>query len=433
MNSRKAIYLILKDIGENNLISDKVINEHLKELDLDKRDDNFIRKNVYGVLENKILLDHYIVTLTSRALESFEEPVLIIIRSALYQIKFLDKVPDSAAVNEAVNLTKTINERAKGFVNGVLRNFIRKQDELEIDKKDYKKYLSIKYSYPMWMVKYFIKELGVKKTEEILKFNSSAPELTIRVNTLKATRDELISKLEKVDIECRPSELTKAGIIISKLNKNKIDKLDLFKKGYFYIQDDASIIVAEIVNPKEDEIVLDVCSAPGGKTTHMAQLMNNKGTIVARDVARSKLNFVEENIDRLGIDIIETEVFDATNEDFENIEAFDKILVDAPCSGLGIIRRKPDIKYNRQFDDISLVSELQIKILSESAKLLKKNGILVYSTCTIGKKENEDIIDEFLSENKDFEIVPVNGKYTIRLLPGDEGTDGFFITKLKKK
>jgi 16S rRNA (cytosine967-C5)-methyltransferase len=431
-NTRKISFQILKEINENGQISDKVINDNLKSKGLDKRDENLIRKIVYGCLENEILLDYYIEKLSSMKFSKIDNEILIIIRIGLYQIIFLDKVPNSAAVNESVKLAKKVNFRSKGFVNGILRNYIRKEDELIIDDKDIDKYLSIKYSYPIWMIKYFVDLFGLDKTKEILEFNKKAPKLSVRVNTLKISRGELIEEFSKVDIKSRKSDLTKTGIFIDKLNNNRINELELFNEGNFYIQDDASILVAEILNPSENDKVLDVCAAPGGKSTHLAQIMNDNGSVISRDISNEKIGLIEENANRLRIKCIKTEVFDATNEDLLNINKFDKILVDAPCTGLGIIRRKPEIKLNRIKEDVEIISGLQYKILEESAKLLKINGELVYSTCSIGNIENINVINKFLNSNNKFKIVSIYGKDNLQLLPGDYESDGFFICKLCK-
>ncbi len=432
INTRKVSFKILKEINKNGQISDKVINDNLKSKGLDKRDENLIRKIVYGCLENEILLDYYIEKLSSMKFSKIDNEILIIIRIGLYQIIFLDKVPNSAAVNESVKLAKKVNFRSKGFVNGILRNYIRKEDELIIDDKDIDKYLSIKYSYPIWMIKYFVDSFGLDKTKEILEFNKKAPKLSVRVNTLKISRGELIEEFSKVDIKSRKSDLTKTGIFIDKLNNNRINELELFNEGNFYIQDDASILVAEILNPSENDKVLDVCAAPGGKSTHLAQIMNDNGSVISRDISNEKIGLIEENANRLGIKCIKTEVFDATNEDLLNINKFDKILVDAPCTGLGIIRRKPEIKLNRIKEDVEIISGLQYKILEESAKLLKINGELVYSTCSIGNIENINVINKFLNSNNKFKIVSIYGKDNLQLLPGDYESDGFFICKLCK-
>lgn len=432
INTRRVAFQILKEIKKSGQISDRVINDKFIHIELDKRDENLIRKIVYGCLENEILLDYYIKEMSSIKFSKIDNDILIIIRIGLYQIIFLDKIPNSAAVNESVKLAKKINFRSKGFVNGVLRNFIRKESEIIVDDKDINKYLSIKYSYPSWMIRYFIDSFGINKTKEILEFNKKAPKLSIRTNTLKISRDELVEKLKEKNIESVKSNLTKAGIIIDKLNDNRINELKLFKKGFFYIQDDASILVSEILKPNEFDNVLDVCAAPGGKSTHLAQIMNDKGSIISRDISKDKIDLIKENIDRLSINSIETEIFDATSEDLLNVNKFDKILVDAPCMGLGIIRRKPEVKLNRSKEDMKMISALQYKILEESSRLLKVNGELIYSTCSIGNVENNEIIDKFLKHNIDFKIIKINGENNFQLLPGDYESDGFFICKLTK-
>lgn len=424
INSRKLAYLILKDIEKKNVSVKESLDNWLKKYEIDSRDENLVRKIVYGCIENKMLLDYYINQLVNNKPDL---DVKILIQIGMYQIVFLDKIPDSAAVNESVKIIKKINFRAKGFVNGVLRNFIRKKDKLK-PKKTKNNYLSLKYSYPKWLVDYFLEEFGKKKTLEILEFNKNSSDITLRVNSLKLSRKELIKEFDKKGIKAKKSNLTKSGIIIKSLNNTSLTNNKLFKDGKFYIQDDASILVSEVLAPKKGQKVLDVCAAPGGKTTHMAELMDNKGKIIARDVNGKKLNLIKENINRLGYNNIVLEKFDGTKLDKDNIESFDKILLDAPCLGLGIIGRKPEIKYNKKKSDFKSINTLQNKLLKNSSKLLKKGGELVYSTCSIGKKENDKIINEFLSNNKNFELKSIK-----KLLPGQKNTDGFFIAKLIKK
>jgi len=433
INTRKISFQILKKIENSGQISDRVINDNFKNKNLDKRDENLVRKIVYGCLENQILLDYYIKRISSIKFRKIDSDILIILRIGLYQIKFLDKIPNSAAVNESVKLVKKVNFRSSGFVNGILRNYIRKENEIKIESNNVNEELSIKYSYPLWMIDYFIDSFGIDKTRKILEFNKKAPKLSIRVNTLKITRDNLIDELNIINIESEKSNLTKDGIIINQLNNERINELELFIKGYFYIQDDASILVAEMLNPKENDRILDVCASPGGKSTHMAQIINDSGEIISRDISKEKIDLINENIERLSIKSIRTEVFDATLKDFENIKKFDKILIDAPCTGLGIIRRKPEIKLNRDKDDILNISHIQYEILNNSAKLLKDDGEMVYSTCSIGEAENINVINRFLNENKEYEIVTINGNNSLQILPGDYESDGFFICKLCRK
>ena len=424
INSRKLAYLILKDIEKEKLTVKDSLDKWLSKYKIDNRDENLVRKIVYGCIENKMLLDYYINQLVNNKPDL---DVKILIEIGMYQILFLDKIPNSAAVNESVKIIKKINFKAKGFVNGVLRNFIRRKDKLKL-KKTKKNYLSLKYSYPSWLVNYFLDEFGKKKTIEILEFNKNSSDITVRVNSLKLNRKELIQGFNDYGIKAKKSKLTKSGIIIKSLNDNSLTNNKLFKEGKFYIQDDASILVSEILNPKKGQRVLDVCAAPGGKTTHMAELMDNTGKIIARDLNDKKLSLIKENIKRLGYENIILEKFNGTKLDKKNIESFDKILLDAPCLGLGIIRRKPEIKYNKKKSDFNSIINLQKKLLKNSSKLLKKGGHLVYSTCSIGRKENDKIVNEFLNNNKNFKLELIE-----KLLPGEKNTDGFFIAKLIKQ
>jgi len=433
VNTRKLAYKILMSLDESREVSDKVINDYLKKNSLDKRDENLVRKIVYGCLENKLLLNHYIGKVATQPFSKLDKEIIYILQIGMYQVLFLDKIPNSAAVNESVKIAKKVNFKTSGFVNGVLRSFIRQKDQISINQEDLIEYLSITYSYPKWLVNYFFDLYGQKETEAIFKFNKKPPVLSIRVNTLKTTRENLLKGLKGLGMSVETSKLTDAGILVHDLNGLSIDTLELFKEGYFYIQDDASILVSEVLDPKAGEKVLDVCAAPGGKSTHMAQLMKDQGCILARDVSTSKLAYIEENIKRLGIHSIQTEIFDGTALDQEHREYFDKVLIDAPCSGLGIIRRKPEIKYNRSLEELQSVSNLQYKILEESSKLLKKQGTLVYSTCTIGTLENQEVINKFLSKYENFDIIKLDGKDHLQILPGDYASDGFFICKLIKK
>jgi len=433
VNARKLAFMILMSIEENREVSDKVINDYLKKNSLDKRDENLVRKIVYGCLENKLLLNYYIEKMVSMPFAKMDQEIIYILQIGMYQILFLDKVPNSAAVNESVKIAKKVNSKTSGFVNGVLRNFIRQKDQLTISEKDLIEYLSLTYSYPKWLVNYFIDLYGQEKTEDIFKFNKKAPMLCVRTNTLKVTREELLGALIDLGMSVKKSNLTEAGLIIYDLNGHSIDQIDLFKNGYFYIQDDASILVSEILDPKEGDNILDVCAAPGGKSTHLAQLIKDKGYILSRDVSKNKLELIEENVKRLGIQSIQSEIYNGTKEDKSHQEYFDKILIDAPCSGLGIIRRKPEIKYNRSLEDIRLITKTQYRILEESSKLVREGGHLVYSTCTVGNLENSDVINKFLSKHKNFDIIKIDNKDFLQILPGDYPSDGFFICKLLKK
>ena len=292
------------------------------------------------------------------------------------------------------------------------------------------------------MVKSWINEFGFDFTEDLLKANNEKPKLNIRTNRLKGTRDELIEKLEAQGLKCTKTRYANDGIIID----NPINIIDTreFKDGLFQIQDESSMLVSQIMNPKSGSLVIDVCSAPGGKTTHMAEIMKNEGKIKARDIHNHKLDLIIDNSKRLGIDIIETENYDALRVDESLIGKADYCLVDAPCSGLGLIRRKPDIKWSKKESDIEDISNLQFEILKNSSKYVKQGGTLIYSTCTIEREENIDLLKKFLDENSDFELVDfkelvnnsdqlVENTGYLELFPNKNGTDGFFISKMIRR
>ncbi|SKC87220.1 16S rRNA (cytosine(967)-C(5))-methyltransferase RsmB [Maledivibacter halophilus] len=441
-NPRRIALNILIDIEENKAFSNITINKYLRKSNVTALDRRFISQLVYGVLENKIYLDYIIKNLSKTKMKKIRIEILNILRLGLYQIIFLQKVPDSAAVNESVKLAKKVNFRLSGFVNGILRSYLRVKDRISFPNYDENpiSFLSVKYSHPEWLVKKWLNDYGLEFTEKLLEANNKSPNLTVRANTLKISREALIKKLNEEGISCRKGNLAREALIVESMN-NSLDKLDSFNKGLFQVQDESSMLVSHILDPLEGEFIIDVCSAPGGKSTHIAQLMNNKGRILSRDIHRHKLDLVKANSRRLGITIIESEQYNALKLDDNLIGLADKVLVDAPCSGFGIIRRKPEIKYLKEPKDIIELSKLQIEILKVSSKYVKNGGILIYSTCTIQDEENEKIIRKFLEENGEFTLIDIKDdlphnirpeeKY-LQLYPHISNTDGFFICKMKK-
>ncbi|QXM05865.1 16S rRNA (cytosine(967)-C(5))-methyltransferase RsmB [Crassaminicella indica] len=440
-NARKYALNILVDIEKNNAFSNIAINRELKGKDIPNIDRRFISELVYGVLENKMYLDFIISKFSKIKIKKINVKVLNILRMGLYQIIYLDKIPEFAAVNESVKLVKKVDFKATGFVNGILRSFLRNRNSIKVPtiKEDIIKHLSITYSHPEWLVERWLKEFGQDFTISLLKANNETPKLTVRTNTLKIKKEQLIEKLREKDVKVDTDTFVKEAIHIG--NLGNIEDMEIYHKGFFQIQDESSMLVAHVLDPKPGEFVIDICAAPGGKTTHMAQLMDNDGKILARDIYKHKLKLINDNAKRLGINIIRTEVFDAEKIDERLLRKADKVLVDAPCSGFGIIRRKPELKYNKKAQDIKAISKLQLKILNNASKYVKKGGILVYSTCTIEKEENIDIIEKFLKEHKEFEMVDVNDylpsavrtKYQfLQLYPNIYKTDGFFICKLRR-
>lgn len=443
MNSRELALEILLDIEKNKGYSNITINKYLKKYNLIK-DENFIRQIVYGVIENKAYIDYIIRKKSSIRLKKIHETVLMILRMGTYQLCFLDNIPDSAAVNEAVKLVKDKNLiKSTGFVNGILRNISREKEELmKINSSSDIEYLSIRYSHPAWLVEKWIEDYGYQFTKEILVSNNTQPKLNIRTNILKNTREELISKLEDKGFDIEKTKYSAQGIII--LNPKRITELEEFKKGYFTIQDESSMLVSEAMNPKENSLVLDISSAPGGKTTHIGELMNNKGKIIARDIYKHRTKLIEDNAKRLDINIIETEIYDGLKLDENLIDKLDYCLLDAPCSALGNIRRSPEIKWNKSLDDIKDIVKLQKELLNVASKYIKIGGVLIYSTCTINKEENIEQISNFLKKNKNFllekieldgideNIFPTKTKGYLEIYPNIHNMDGFFIAKLKR-
>ena len=428
--ARNLALKILYDINEkkaySNIVLDKYINKNRDELS--NLDIGFISELVYGVITWKLTLEYIVQKYSKIKIKKMSEWVKNILMLGSYQIIFLDKVPKSAAVNESVNLCKKYNYKSANFVNAILRK-IEKSDYQNIDDiKEINKRISLKTSMPEWFVDKLINEYGAKEALEICNDLNLRPNNTVRINRLKGNLE--IGNQAILD-DFRTITGTK-----------NIVKMPEYINGNISIQDESAGLSSFILNPKEGETVLDACSAPGGKTTYLAEIMNNTGSIVAWDIYEERLKQVDENAKRLGINIIKTEVKDASIYDKAYDKKFNKILLDVPCLGLGVIRRKPDIKWNRNEENIDEITKIQYQILKSCSKYLKDDGILVYSTCSILKEENINIIEKFLEE-EEFEIVDisdkvkkdfkyVNEKNTIELFP-NEKHDGFYIACLKRK
>lgn len=443
-NAREVAMQILVEINKDGAYSNISLRKHIDE-SMSIQDEGLIRELVYGVLENKIYIDYILSKVSKIKIKKIHFNIIEILRLGIYQIIFMDRIPESAAVNEAVNLAKKYGHKGTiGFVNGVLRNIIRNKEELvKVQEQDKISYISIKYSHPKYLVERWVKEYGVEFTEELCKANNTRPDLNLRVNRLKINQKELINRLIEYGYNVRPGNYAKDCIIVE--NPYRITELKEFKEGYFTIQDESSILVGQVLDPKKDSLVLDVCSAPGGKSTHIGEIMGNEGKILSRDIYKHKLELVKENANRLGVNIINTQVYDALNKDKSLVDMVDYCLVDAPCSGFGLIRRKPEIKWNRKEKDISQLAKLQKKILDNVKDYLKIGGVLVYTTCTIEKEENINVINNFLKENPNFQLVNIEDKLDnkeklnnlkngyIELFPHIHGTDGFFIAKIIRK
>lgn len=421
---REKALLTLYDIEFKDKYSNLAIKDALS-ADMQKRDKAFCTQLVYGVVRKKLTLDYIISRYSKVKLKKLSKYVLLILRMGIYQIYFLNSVPDSAAVNESVLLAKKYCIKSSGFVNAVLHSAIRGRTSLEYPK-DKTKFLSVKYSFTEEMVKIFEQ---YDFCEELLKALNEEPETIIRLNRLK--NDELsIAEAELTELPMYKYALKASGFDIENCKE--------YREGRFIAQDVAAMMASEALAPKPGQTCIDVCAAPGGKTTHLAELMDNRGKIIAFDIHAHKTDIIKKNAERMGIDIIEAIVQDASCEKESLFNTADRVLADVPCSGLGIIKRKPDIKWNK--DNIDELPVLQYEILETAAKYVKPGGYLVYSTCTLNKAENEDVICEFVKNHHEFEFEKIelpgslareNVGY-ITFFPNIDKTDGFFISKIKR-
>ena len=423
--NRKAAYLSLLDVESKKAFSNLAINHHEKMVK--PTSPAFVRELVYGVLENKMTLDYYIDYLVKDGVNSLKNPELIIMRMGIYQLGYMDSVPEYAAVNESVVLAKKYCRFKSGLVNGVLREYLNKKMQIRLPDRneDIVKYLSIKYSYEPWIVELWLQDYSVDEVEKLMEAGNETPPTTIRLNWLRVMKQDLIRNLEERGFEVKEGTVAQNALHVK--GSGLLDS-EMYKLGMFTPQDESSMLVAQKLNPKHGDIVMDVCAAPGGKTTAIAERMNNTGKIMASDVYRRKLDLIEKETLRLGISNVETRSWDATRVDSTMIDKADRVLVDAPCSGLGVVRRKPEIKYKKLTSEMELLPKKQLAILTASSAYVKPGGTLLYSTCTINKKENENVVDEFLFKNIEFKKVE-----QIQLLPSVDGTDGFFICVMERK
>ena len=436
----KILYKIDKDEAYSNILLNDMINKN-KEI-LNKKDISLISEIVYGVTTWRLTIDEIIKKHSRIKIKKISPWILNILRESVYQIVFLDKIPKSAAVNEGVNLAKKYGNRGSiGFVNAILRNVDKKDYKEFFDEKDELDKISKTMSMPKWIIEELKNEgLDNNKILEICKSSNIRPKVSVRVNNLKTNKEKLKEILNEEGIESNDGILDDF-LILEKLSG--IEKLESFKKGLFTVQDEVAGLTALVLNPSSGENVLDSCSSPGGKTTYLAELMKNEGNIEAWDIHEHRTKLVEQNAKRLGIKIIRTKVEDASiyKEEYKN--KFDKILLDVPCLGIGVLRRKPDIKWQKSKKDIEEISKIQFSILNTCSKYLKEGGELVYSTCSIFKKENRNLIEKFLNENSNFELkeLKIKEKFFLKYLVKDkflevyqnEKTDGFFICKIGRK
>ena len=401
----------------------------------------FVTELVNGTLRNLYYIDYILNSFSKTKTEKMKPWLLAVMRTAVYQMLFME-TPDAAACNEGVKLARERGYgKLSGFVNGVLRTVAREKAQITLPKQGTAEYLHIRYSHPLWLVRMWLAYYGYDFTEALCRKDNEAPAVSIRVNTLRTNSKELEEILEEEGVQVRHSILEN-GLYLT--GTADLGRMDLFTKGMFHVQDVSSQLAVAVLAPQKGERILDMCAAPGGKSFLMAEYMENQGGIVSRDIHPHKIQLMAEGAERLGISIMKGEMQDAMEEKKADIAAFDRVLVDAPCSGLGLLRKKPDIRLKKDGSEIDTLPRIQRAVLEQAAKYVKPGGVLVYSTCTLCRKENEKNIEWFLENHKEYTMEPLGEflpkgmekegeKGFVTLFPHIHETDGFFIARMVRK
>ena len=446
MSARYLAYKILFDIEVNGNYSNMALNKYLNEAGLDDQDKGFVTELVYGIIEKKRYLDYMINKVSKIKVRKMQHSVKLVLRMGVYQLVYMDGVTDYAAINESVNIMKKLDKRSASFVNAVLRNISRNLDEVKDISLNTVDKLAIYYSYENWIVENLVKEYGFERTEAILRALSQKPNIYLRVNRTKLRpgqsmdylAGQIIGRIIDQGLEASRVEGLEEAIKVKGLKS--IDKHPLFREGYVSVQDISSILVAKVMNPKRESRVLDLCAAPGGKSTHIGELMENTGHLISQDIPDHKIKLMNTYARRLGLNNMEARLGDALVINDDYIGKFDYVLCDVPCSGMGIVRRKPEIKYKKE-EEAPNLPDLQYQILENASSYLKEGGILIYSTCTIFRQENMEVVDRFLANHKDYELddlgsvkefLGIGDKDLVKILPDRYEMDGFFICRMKK-
>ncbi|MBY8912242.1 16S rRNA (cytosine(967)-C(5))-methyltransferase RsmB [Bacillus sp. YC2] len=442
-NVRELALEALEKLDQNQAYSNLLLTSVIKTNELSDQDRGLLTELVYGTLQNKFALDYILKPFINKP-NKVKPWVIQLLRLSVYQMEYLEKIPDRAAIHEAVEIAKKRGHKGiASFVNGILRSLQREGAPSFADIEDPILRLSTETSHPEWLVKEWAEAYGFEAAENICSIHLVPPKQTLRVNQIKADRETVLKEMMDEGIEAETGDLSPDAI---KLLKGNIAKTKFFQRGQVSIQDESSMLVARALDPKPGETVLDACAAPGGKSAHIAELMKNEGSLTSLDLHRHKVKLIKEGAERLGLDIIDAKTMDARKAgDAFPAEQFDRVLVDAPCSGFGVIRRKPDMKYTKTPEDSTRLSHIQLGILREIAPLVKKGGTLVYSTCTMDRTENEEVMHAFIQEHPEFEpdlslekrlpekARPFVQDGSLQILPHYFGTDGFFISSMRKK
>lgn len=438
-NVRDAALSILLAVDKNQAYSNLLLNETIKRHKIEAKDRALLTELTYGTLQHKMTLDYYLEPFIRGSIDHW---VRWLLRISLYQMQYLTRIPAHAAVNEAVEIAKRRGHRGiASTVNGILRSVLRQGVPAITDIENPIERLAIETSHPIWLVQRFVDNYGLEVATGMLHENNVPPMQTVRVNTTKVTVEQAIAELEAEGLTAKQSDVIPECL---HLTNGQPARTHAFKEGHITIQDESSMIPANVLNPSPGMRVLDMCAAPGGKTTHLAEIMKNEGSILATDLHPHKLDLIDHNTERLGLDIIETAPIDGRKApEFLQAESYDAVLVDAPCSGLGVMRRKPDIKYTKREEDLENLQTIQLALLDAATKVLKIEGKLVYSTCTVDIQENEGTVKAFLATHSEMEAIQLESLPTklaekqangmLQVFPQDFGSDGFFVAAFRKK
>lgn len=441
-NVRETALDILEAVEKNQSYSNLLLNQYIKKNNLDRKDIGLLTELTYGSIQRKMTLDFYLSPFIAKN-KKIESWVRQLLRLTVYQMVYLDRVPDRAAIYEAVEIAKKRGHKGiSGFVNGILRSIQREGLPSFQTIEDPVERLSIETSHPSWLIDRWLQQFGYDETLKMCELNLTAPVMTARVNITSTTMEQCLELLGDEGFIVERSSVIPEAIYCQKGN---LANSKAFQEGYITIQDESSMAVALALGVEEREVILDACAAPGGKTTHIAEKLNKTGKVISLDLHDHKVKLIRENAERLKLTNIEAKTLDSrlVQDHFEK-ESFHRILLDAPCSGLGVVRRKPDIKYTKAESDLIRLQKIQKTLLESVSALLKKDGILVYSTCTIDPEENQQVIEEFLQAHPQFvrdttlsermpsKIRPFIHDGEIQILPQHFNSDGFYIACLRK-
>lgn len=444
---REEALEIIYEINQKGAFANLTLDKSLQRSSLPLQERNLITELVNGTIRMQKHLDWVLALFLQKPLDKQNHWFLNILRMSAYQLLFMENIPPYACINEAVDLTrKKVNSSMAKVANGVLRNLMRQKDKLEYPPKHEPAYLAVYYAHPDWIVEYYLEEYGWDKTELILEYNNRRPALDFRCNKLKTTPEGLVRILAEEGVDSHISPFVPWSVIINSL-PGPITSLKAYQQGLFYVQNQASALAVPMLDPQPGEKIIDLCAGVGGKTTHLAEEMNNEGSVLAFDLYPKKLTILAQNAARLGITIITSQAADATQITYGEGEA-DRVLLDVPCSGLGVLNRRSDARWHKHQEDLPALLDIQRALLDQAARMVKKDGLILYSTCSTLKQENQWQIGAFLERHRDFRLQPLIDRLhflplrdeerktaaegMLLLTPGLYGTDGMFYALLRR-